>query len=227
MENFSNLNQFLINPSDIQVNPFSVGINFFMCVLMSFLLRFVYLKRSFSLTGKSHIASILPILSLIVFLVIIIVKSSLALSLGLVGALSIVRFRTPIKEPEELVYLFLSIGIGLGYGAGRTLTTTFITFLILIIIYLWLSNRKSANTNDYNLVINWKNQNINYQNILKEVEIHCKSINLVRIDSANEENNLVILVSPNDSSFIKIITDNLKKLDKEINITFFESKTNW
>jgi len=44
-------------------------------------------------------------------LVISIVKSSLALSLGLVGALSIVRFRSAIKEPEELVYIFLSMAI--------------------------------------------------------------------------------------------------------------------
>lgn len=58
------------------------------------------------------------------FLVIFVVKSSLALSLGLVGALSIVRFRTPIKGPEELVYLFLSIAIGLGFGAGFTNLTT-------------------------------------------------------------------------------------------------------
>ena len=70
-----------------------------------------------------------------------VVKSSLALSLGLVGALSIVRFRTPIKEPEELVYLFLAIALGLGYAAGHTLMTTVIMALILI-IYLWLSNTK-------------------------------------------------------------------------------------
>tara|TARA_B100000959_G_scaffold272031_1_gene320892 strand:+ start:91 stop:627 length:537 start_codon:yes stop_codon:yes gene_type:complete len=49
--------------------------------------------------------------------VIAVVKSSLALSLGLVGALSIVRFRAAIKDPEELVYLFLCIGIGLALGA--------------------------------------------------------------------------------------------------------------
>ena len=55
--------------------------------------------------------------------VISIVKSSLALSLGLVGALSIVRFRSAIKEPEELAYLFLSIGIGLGLGAGQRVVT--------------------------------------------------------------------------------------------------------
>ena len=55
---------------------------------------------------------LIGILSITTFLVISVVKSSLALSLGLVGALSVIRFRTPIKEPEELSYLFLAIGIG-------------------------------------------------------------------------------------------------------------------
>ena len=75
---------------------------------LSFIVRSFYIKRSFTLVGKTNIGSVLPILSGVVFLVIMVVKSSLALSLGLVGALSIVRFRTPIKEPEELVYLFFS-----------------------------------------------------------------------------------------------------------------------
>ena len=56
-------------------------------------------------------------------LVIAVVKSSLALSLGLVGALSIVRFRTPVKEPEELTYLFFSIALGL--AGCRTIYSSF------------------------------------------------------------------------------------------------------
>ncbi|HIL79776.1 MAG TPA: DUF4956 domain-containing protein [Myxococcales bacterium] len=49
-----------------------------------------------------------------------VIKSLLALSLGLVGALSVVRFLTPTKESEELVYLFLAIALGLGLGAGQS-----------------------------------------------------------------------------------------------------------
>ena len=52
-------------------------------------------------------------------IIITIVKSSIALSLGLVGALSIVRFRAAIKEPEELTFLFICIAIGVGLGAGQ------------------------------------------------------------------------------------------------------------
>ena len=53
------------------------------------------------------------------------------LSLGLVGALSIVRFRTPIKEPEELAYLFLAIAMGIGLGANQRVITLIATVVIL------------------------------------------------------------------------------------------------
>ena len=67
------------------------------------------------------VARIFPLLTIVMIAVIATVKSSLALSLGLVGALSIVRFRAAIKEPEELVYLFLCIGVGLALGAEQPL----------------------------------------------------------------------------------------------------------
>ena len=76
----------------------------------------IYLQKEFS---KNFV-----VLGVTTTIVIMIVKSSLALSLGLVGALSIVRFRAAIKEPEELVYLFLIIAIGLGCGANQLVIIT-------------------------------------------------------------------------------------------------------
>ena len=66
---------------------------------------------------------------------ITVVKFSFALSLGLVGALSIVRFRAAIRDPEELVYLFLIIGIGISSGANQYLVTIFLTVASAIIIF--------------------------------------------------------------------------------------------
>ena len=68
-------------------------------------------------------------------LIITVIKSSIALSLGLVGALSIVRFRTPIKEPEELLYIFVGIAIGLGLGANQILATM-IGFVVIVLTML-------------------------------------------------------------------------------------------
>ena len=80
----------------------------------------------------------LPIFLLLIpamIIIITVIKSSIALSLGLVGALSIVRFRTPVKEPEELLYIFVAITIGLGLGANQVLPTI-IGFAFIVIAFL-------------------------------------------------------------------------------------------
>jgi len=78
------IQSFLMNPAaPVEVLP--TLMNFFLCIVVAFIVRSFYIYRSLALTGKQHIGSILPILSCIIFLVIVIVKSSLALSLGLVG----------------------------------------------------------------------------------------------------------------------------------------------
>tara|TARA_B110000008_G_scaffold271857_1_gene303845 strand:+ start:89 stop:727 length:639 start_codon:yes stop_codon:yes gene_type:complete len=201
--------------------------SFAMCVIMSFIVRDFYIKRSFSLTGKMHIGSIIPVLSAIVFLVIIVVKSSLALSLGLVGALSIVRFRTPIKEPEELVYLFLAIAIGLGYAAGQILITTILSLSILFIVYMWLSNRKIAKTSEYNLIVKWSKQDVMFEDILKEITPVVQNLKLVRLDKSPSDNTSVMLVVPDKEQHIETISNKLYTLDIDMNVTFFEAKTNW
>jgi len=76
-------------------------------LVLSLILQWHYRRFSSALSSKENFSKIFPLILLTTLLIITIVKSSLALSLGLVGALSIVRFRTPIKEPEELAYLFI------------------------------------------------------------------------------------------------------------------------
>src|SRR5688572_7884505 len=80
---------------------------------LAFYIRFIYRRFGGAVSNADSTSRIFPLLTLITILVISVVKSSMALSLGLVGALSIVRFRAAIKDPEELVYLFMCIGTGL------------------------------------------------------------------------------------------------------------------
>ena len=210
-----------------ELDLFSVIFNFIMCVLMSFIARLFYIKYSTSLTGKHHIGTVIPILSTIVFLVILIVKSSLALSLGLVGALSIVRFRTPIKEPEELVYLFLSIAIGLGYAAGYTFLTTIITLAILGMIFLWLSNRKIDNKNEYNLILSWENESINFEKIADEIMEISSSLKLIRFNKGPLNKTASFMIVPNNDINLDKMIERIGALDKNIEVNFYESKTNW
>ena len=202
-------------------------VNFLICLAMAFVVREFYIRRSFSLTGKHHIGSILPILAAVVFMIIIVIKSSLALSLGLVGALSIVRFRTPIKEPEELVYLFLAIALGLGYGSGNTLLTTVFTVIILLVIFFWLSNKKIGQTAEYNMVINWHSPSIRFDDFLEDVTKKVMSLKVVRLDYGDKINTAVLLVEPDPKEKLDDIFDTLKKRSKDVTCSFFEAKTNW
>ena len=94
----------------------------------------IYTNHGSTLSNRRVFSRNFMIIALTTMLVITVVKSSLALSLGLVGALSIVRFRSAIKEPEELAYLFLAIGIGLGMGANQILVTVLAFAIISAII---------------------------------------------------------------------------------------------
>ena len=116
-------------------SPILTVVCLLLTIICAYILKYVYENKSNSLSSKYQLSNIIPILSPTTFLVILIVKSSLALSLGLVGALSIVRFRTPIKEPEDLVYLFLAIGIGIGFGAFQIFSTLIIFLIIIIVIW--------------------------------------------------------------------------------------------
>jgi len=102
--------------------------------LLAIYCRLLYHRFSASPSDSDAITKIFPLLTLVTTAVIAVVKSSLALSLGLVGALSIVRFRAAIKEPEELVYLFLCIGIGLALGAEQPLLAVALVLVASIFI---------------------------------------------------------------------------------------------
>jgi len=114
---------------DLSILP--ILVNLVLVLALGQLLCLHYLRYSGALSNKRKFAPILLFIAATTMLVISVVKTSLALSLGLVGALSIIRFRTPIKEPEELAYLFLSVALGIGLGADQRLATS-IMFLVIL-----------------------------------------------------------------------------------------------
>ena len=120
---------------------------------------FIFLIYKKTLTGvmySSGFALTLVGLSLVTTLVIMAVTSNVVLSLGMVGALSIVRFRTAIKEPVEIVFLFWSLAVGIVFGAGM-IPLAVIGSAIIGVILLLFANRKIKN-NPYLLVLSCKNE---------------------------------------------------------------------
>ncbi len=116
---------------DLPLPLVNLTVNLLTGLVLSLIVGWYYARFGQGLTNREQLASLLPVLTMTTALVIAIIKSSLALSLGLVGALSIVRFRTAVKEPEELLYLFLAIAIGLGVGADQRLPVVVGVTLVL------------------------------------------------------------------------------------------------
>ncbi len=113
-------------------------------LVLALILRWHFQRFGSTLSNRAEFAQVFPFIVMTTILIITVVKSSLALSLGLVGALSIVRFRTPIKEPEELAYLFMAIAIGLGLGADQLVATVVSSLVILTSIGILRWSKRGA-----------------------------------------------------------------------------------
>ncbi len=178
--------------------------NFVIAILLSFflasLIKIAYMKVSRSLNDKEHFSEIFVPLAIITTLVITVVKFSLALSLGLVGALSIVRFRAAIKEPEELVYLFFIIGIGLANGANQFLIASIATVITVSILFL----RK---------IYTDKNNNSN---------ISESSTNILQIQVTNDSDDMEKLINDlkKDVKYLNLKSFSAEKNFKQYNFWF-------
>ncbi|EOU2034011.1 DUF4956 domain-containing protein [Clostridium perfringens] len=154
-----------VNFSDIFKSSFvdkMTSISFldmFIAMILSFAVGLfimqVYKKTFKGVMYSSTFAMSLLALTLITTLIILGVTSNVVLSLGMVGALSIVRFRSAIKEPMDIAFLFWSISEGIVLGAG--LIPLAILGAVFIGIVMVLFANKKTTDNPYILVVNCKN----------------------------------------------------------------------
>ena len=185
------LENFFLN-SNVEINVGNFIIAIILSAILAFLIKLTYVKISKSLNNKEHFSETFVPLAIITTLVITVVKFSLALSLGLVGALSIVRFRAAIKEPEELVYLFFIIGIGLAAGANQFFIAIIATFIMITILFVRkIYNDKSSKNNFIDsstniLQIQIAGQNQDSDKIINEIKKNVNYLNLKSFSSDNE-----------------------------------------
>jgi hypothetical protein len=199
-------------------------INIFMTIILSYIIGLVYSKYGNSLSNRKKLLQTFVLISVTVMLVISIVKSSLALSLGLVGALSIVRFRTAIKEPEELVYFFVAIALGLGMGANQRLVT--LLGAIIIILYIVIQNMNTVrNVVQQNLIVTISNTSetgLDENKILEMLNKYSSKIDLRRLDAANNSTELSLNIEFNNFESIIKAKNDLKTVG-DIQFSFIEN----
>lgn len=124
---------------------------------------FVYTKTFKGVMHSSAFGISLIAMDLITTLVILAVSSNLITSLGMVGALSIVRFRTVVKEPLDLVYMFWSISVGIIVGVGLIPLAVIGSIVIGLILYIFV-NRKTNDT-PYVVVLSCSNEQSEAQSL--------------------------------------------------------------
>ncbi len=173
----------------------NLATNLIVGMALSLLVGWYYERFGHALTNRAQLAAQLPVLTMTTALVIALIKTSLALSLGLVGALSIVRFRTAIKEPEELLYLFLAIAIGLGVGADQRLAVVLGVALILgyLTVRALFITPQEADSLYLELALQAESEAV-LQQIEEHLRKHATFVSLRRLDEEANSLHLTYLV---------------------------------
>ena len=188
----------------------------------SITLAWFYVRFGQSLSNRQRLAKNFLLISVTTALIITVVKSSLALSLGLVGALSIVRFRSAIKEPEELAYLFLAIALGLGFGANQHTITLVAFFLILGLLYGQTKFNGSHSTQNLFLTIKVSSGKNSLDKITNKLKGYCKKIDLKRVDQDKNILEVAFEVEFKDQSQVNKVLREIKSLSKSAEVTLID-----
>ena len=222
-ENVS-IKEFITNQS-VEVSLSSFAANLIFAAFLAYLLSLLYERFGQSLSNRKLFSKNLISLTMTTMLVISIVKSSLALSLGLVGALSIVRFRAAIKEPEELVYLFLAISIGLGFGANQGVVTTLAFVIISGMVVLTNLNKKPDDYQNLHLSVSCEGgPKLELKHVVKIINENCSKVLLKRFDDHQNMFQAIFLVEIDTIEELERIKNKLQETNKTARITYMENK---
>ena len=202
--------------TDQNISAMRLAAYLFFAGFLSLYLRLLYRKCSASASDTESFSRIFPLLAVITTAVIAVVKSSLALSLGLVGALSIVRFRAAIKDPEELVYLFLCIAVGLSLGAELPLLA--IALVAVATIFIVIMHLSSSGLRRHRLMLTITGDSDRYfsnddSEVLSSVQAIAGKYTLQRYDIEDGRGQVRILLrESNPETTAKIVAELRKKL---------------
>ena len=209
----------LLNITSIGLPDKEVILNMLVTILIAIFIYWVY-KITYSgvMYSKSFNITIV-LISSVTAMVMMVIGSNLALSLGMVGALSIIRFRSAIKDPKDVGFLFWGIAVGLSAGTGSY--SIAVTSSLIIGIIIFILNINSIDDYSYLLII--KGSNIDEKVIKDIVNNHIKKLKLrmnnnnngfkeivyeVRFKNVNENDLIVELNNLEEVSTVNIISHN-------------------
>jgi hypothetical protein len=170
---------------------------------MGMLIYYVY-RRSFRGVVYNQAFSVsLAVMTILTTMITLAISSNIALSLGMVGALSIVRYRTAIKDPADIVFLFWAVGSGITIGA-KFHYLALVGAVIVILMLITIGRRKSVGSEIFILIVHYTGEDIadELRRILhgKRFQIKSKTIRKNNVEMAIE-----VEVKNNNTAFLDVI----------------------
>ena len=192
-------------------------------IIISLVYRYTYKGPSYSTSFTNS----LVLLSMITSVVIMVIGNNTATAFGLVGAMSIIRFRTAVRDVIDIVFIFFSLAIGLAAGVGfkeiAIVGTLLISAMIILVVKTNFARPKRRN---YLLQVLYFNDEATEISIQKELRKYCKQLRLVNLQTNDIDNNIeayyhVVLRNQDKSSELLRELKSIVKVDK-INLFFDE-----
>jgi uncharacterized membrane protein YhiD involved in acid resistance len=191
--------------------PSEIIVNLLISFVLGLVISFVYKKTHRGLSYSQSFVVTNIFIAVIVCMVIMIIGNNLARAFALVGALSIIRFRTVVKDTKDTAYIFWSLAVGMAAGTGSYFLalagTVVITFIAII---LYITNYGSIYKSEFILQFRTRNDNDKkneYNNVISE---YTKSSKLLNVESSGDNKSLKLsfdVVMKEDKSYDQFVTD--------------------
>ena len=157
-----------------------------------FLYKFLIRKNMYNLNMNLSIVG----MTILTTAIIITIQSNLVLSLGMVGALSIVRYRTAVKDPMDLFFMFWAVANGIMCGARQYLLAIVVTVIVTVIVFV-LSQIPSKKA-PYVLVVNGKKEELE-KNLLVKLDEHCAYYKVKARNMSKNDERIIIELRVNNA----------------------------
>lgn len=207
---------------EVNLDLTQLVVNLVLSLALASVVAWFYARFGRALSNRSRFAQTLPVLAVTTAFVFTMVRSSAALALGLVGALSIVRFRTAIKEPEELIYLFLAIAIGLGVGADQQAAT--VVAMAVILGFLGLREAMSPERLSSNVYVDIMSPegDCSFADMNALLRQHAAGASLRRVDRRDSTIQATYLIPSSDDAALIELMDDLRESIPHCEFSFVE-----
>ncbi len=182
-------------------------------LLMGLFIYWVYKKTYMGVVYSRTFAASLAGMTVLTCSIIVTIQSNIVLSLGMVGALSIVRYRTVVKDPLDLLYLFWAVASGIAIGANM-FYLSMIVLVVMIILLLTLTRRKRTRDQMYILLIHYEGMDVD-DAVRKAIGTRPYQIKSKTMRKADMEMAVEVRVKKGDLSFV----DRIRTLDHVFDLT--------